>query len=159
MTGKVTVVGNGESAVTAWYLSRIAVGTVSAPFPNTVAPEVFTKAERRNWIDDLVLEKLAALNLAPSPRCTDGEFLRRAFLDTCGILPTADEARAFLAETAPDKRDRPDRVTARAAGIRRFLEPQVERPAARFEQETPRAGDVGVLQIHPRQRRHEHAVG
>src|SRR4030095_16792296 len=104
--GKVTVIGNGESAVTAWYLSRIAVGTVSAPFPNTVAPEVFTKAERRNWIDDLVLEKLAALNLAPSPRCTDGEFVRRAFLDPCGILPIAEEARAFLADTAPDKRDR-----------------------------------------------------
>ena len=32
--GNVSVVGNGESAVTAWYLSRIAVGTVSAPFPD-----------------------------------------------------------------------------------------------------------------------------
>ena len=104
--GNVSVIGNGESAVTAWYLSRIAVGTVSAPFPNTIAPDVFAKAERRNWIDGPVLEKLAALNLSPSPRCTDSEFIRRAFLDTCGILPTADETRAFLADTAPDKRDR-----------------------------------------------------
>ncbi len=104
--GKASVIGNGESAVTAWYLSRIAVGTVSAPFPNTIAPEVFAKAERRNWIDDLVLEKLAALNLPPSPRSTDSEFIRRAFLDTCGILPTTDETRAFLADPLPDKRDR-----------------------------------------------------
>ena len=103
--GKVNVLGNGESAVTAWYLSQIAVGTVSSPFPHQLAPVVFEKAERRNWIDDLVLAKLRALNLAPSPRCTDGEFIRRAFLDTCGILPTPDETRAFLADTAPDKRD------------------------------------------------------
>ena len=104
--GNVSVIGNGESAVTAWYLSRIAVGTVSASFPNAVAPEVFAKADRRNWIDDSVLGKLAALNLAPSPRCTDAEFIRRVLLDTCGILPTAEEVRAFIADTAPDKRDR-----------------------------------------------------
>jgi hypothetical protein len=104
--GEATVIGHGESAVTAWYLSRIAVGTVSAPFPNTIAPEVFARAPLRNWIDELVLEKLAALNLAPSPRCTDSEFIRRVFLDTCGVLPTADETRAFLADTGPDKRDR-----------------------------------------------------
>ncbi len=104
--GNVGVIGNGESAVTAWYLSRIAVGTVSAPFQNTIAPDVFAKAERRNWIDDLVLEKLAALHLAPSPRCNDSEFIRRVFLDTCGILPSAEEVRAFLADTAPDKRGR-----------------------------------------------------
>ncbi|MEO7318427.1 MAG: DUF1549 and DUF1553 domain-containing protein [Chthoniobacteraceae bacterium] len=101
--GNTSVIGHGESAVTAWYLSRIAVGTVSAPFPNTIAPEVFAKAERRNWIDDLVLEKLAALNLAPSPRSTDSEFIRRAFLDTCGILPTAEETRAFLADPQRDR--------------------------------------------------------
>ena len=104
--GIASVIGNGESAVTAWYLSRIAVGTVSAPFQNQIPPEVFATAERRNWIDELALEKLAALHLAPSPRTTDSEFIRRAFLDTCGILPTADETRAFLADTAPDKRDR-----------------------------------------------------
>jgi hypothetical protein len=36
------------------------------------------------------------LNLPPSARCTDEEFIRRAFLDTIGTLPTADELRAFL---------------------------------------------------------------
>ncbi len=101
--GKVAVIGNGESAVTAWYLSRIAVGTVSAPFPNTISPEVFAKAERRNWIDDAVLEKLAALNLPPSPRCTDAEFIRRVFLDACGVLPTEEEVRAFLADPQRDR--------------------------------------------------------
>jgi hypothetical protein len=60
----------------------------------------------RNFIDKLVLEKLRSLNLPPSRHSTDSEFIRRAFLDTIGILPTADEAKKFLADEAPDKRDR-----------------------------------------------------
>ncbi len=35
---------------------------------------------------------------------SDAEFMRRVSLDLIGMPPTADEARAFLAETAPDKR-------------------------------------------------------
>ena len=69
--GKVTVVGHGESAVTAWFLQKITFATVEAPFENDVAPEAFTGAPRRNWIDDLVLEKLRELNIPPSVRCTD----------------------------------------------------------------------------------------
>jgi hypothetical protein len=41
--------------------------------------------------------------LAPA-MCSDAEFLRRASLDLAGMPPTADEARAFLADAAPDKR-------------------------------------------------------
>src|SRR6202012_3564823 len=37
--------------------------------------------------------------------CTDDEFIRRAFIDTIGVLPTPEETRAFLAETTPGKRD------------------------------------------------------
>jgi hypothetical protein len=104
--GKVSVLGHGESAVTAWYLQKITFATVEAPFENDIAPQVFADAPRRNWIDDLALEKLRALNIPPSPRCTDGEFLRRAYLDTIGVLPTAQEVRAFLADASTGKRDR-----------------------------------------------------
>ncbi len=103
--GAVQVVGHGEGAITAWYLSRIAISTVTVPFTNKVPASVFTRAKRRNFIDDLVLEKLRSLNLPPSPRCTDAEFIRRAFLDTIGTLPTAQEARAFLANKSTKKRD------------------------------------------------------
>jgi hypothetical protein len=97
-SGNVKVMGFGEGAITAWYLSRIAIATVTAPYTNKVASDVFARAPRRNFIDDEVLTKLRELNLPPSSRCTDEEFIRRAFLDTIGTLPTAKEARAFLAE-------------------------------------------------------------
>jgi len=94
--GKVTVMGFGEGAVTAWYLSKIAIATVTVPYTNKVSTALFAKASKRNFIDELVNEKLRELNLPPSPRCSDEEFIRRAFLDTIGTLPTAGEVRTFL---------------------------------------------------------------
>jgi len=104
--GRIKVTGNGEGAITAWFLSKIAVATVTVPYANDLAPDTFTKAPRRNFIDELTLAKLKELNLPPSPPAGDSDFLRRAFLDTIGVLPTAEETRAFLADPAPDKRDR-----------------------------------------------------
>jgi len=104
--GLATTIGSGESAVSVWYLQKVAFGTASVPFPNTVEESVYAQASQRNWIDQLVLAKLRELNLPPSPRCTDGEYIRRVFLDTIGVLPTVAETRAFLADTTPDKRDR-----------------------------------------------------
>ncbi len=104
--GLVTVMGHGEGVLTAWYASRVAVAAVSAPYEKPVAADVFAAAPRRNFIDDLVLAKLASLNIPPSPPAEDAEFLRRAFLDTIGVLPTIDETRAYLADTSADKRDK-----------------------------------------------------
>jgi hypothetical protein len=103
--GNVKVMGQGEGAITAWYLSRIAIATITVPFTNQIAPEVFAKAPRRNFIDELGLKKLQSLNLPPSPRCSDEEFIRRAYLDTIGVLPTAKEVREFLARDDKDRRD------------------------------------------------------
>lgn len=97
-SGNVRVAGFGEGAITAWFLSRIAIATITAPYTNKVPPDVFTKAPRRNFIDDEVIAKLRELNIPPSPRATDEVFIRRAFLDTIGVLPTAEEVRAFLAD-------------------------------------------------------------
>ena len=103
--GLVNVVGHGEGAITAWYLSRIAIGTVSVPFTNSLSPDVFANAERRNFIDELVLKKLKDLNIEPSPRSSDSEFIRRVYIDTIGTLPSAEETRKFLADTTTSKRD------------------------------------------------------
>lgn len=103
--GAVKVAGHGEGTITAWYLSRLSIATVTAPYEQAVNPAVFAAFQPRNFIDERVGEKLRELNLPPSGRCTDDEFIRRAFLDTIGILSTPDEVRAFLADTSATKRD------------------------------------------------------
>jgi Protein of unknown function (DUF1553)/Protein of unknown function (DUF1549) len=94
----------GEAAVMARFLEKFAVCNVLIPMPERLPDEVYAGLPRANFIDGLVYDKLRRLGLTPSDPAPDYTFLRRAFLDVIGRLPTADEARAFLADTAPDKK-------------------------------------------------------
>ena len=104
-TGRVNVVGPGEGAVTVWFSSRIVLSRVTSPFRTNVGEDLFANAPTNSFIDELSLAKLQQLGLAPSPRCNDATFVRRAFLDTIGTLPTSDEVVAFLKDTDQGKRD------------------------------------------------------
>ncbi|MCP4170613.1 MAG: DUF1553 domain-containing protein [Fuerstiella sp.] len=103
--GIATVIGPGEGAVSVWFGSRIVIARLTSPFEQTVTPNSYVLAGRRNFIDDLGLKQLRRLNLKPSPKCPDEVFVRRAFIDTIGTLPTALEVRKFLADGSPGKRD------------------------------------------------------
>jgi hypothetical protein len=92
----------GEAAILVRYLGHVAVCRVTRPQPS---PEVIRLAER-NFIDRHVGEKLAELGIQPSEPATDAEFLRRVYLDTIGTLPTPQEARRFLLDDSPVKRQR-----------------------------------------------------
>jgi hypothetical protein len=59
-----------------------------------------------NYIDEHIFARLRELQINPSAVCDDATFIRRANLDALGILPSADEARAFVADPSPDKRSR-----------------------------------------------------
>jgi hypothetical protein len=101
--GRVKMNGNGEAAITLWYQSRVLYSRLSVPYPNKVDPAVYSKFQRNNFIDDLVLAKWKALNIAPSVPASDAVFIRRAYLDAAGILPTAEEVENFLADKSPDR--------------------------------------------------------
>src|SRR5688572_7132373 len=57
-----------------------------------------------NAIDLIVFPRLDELGLTPAFTCSDEVFVRRAFLDVIGTLPTADEVRRFLSDRNADKR-------------------------------------------------------
>jgi len=104
--GKVTVLGPGVGAITAWYSSRIVIARLTAPYPGEVPEAVYAAAPRSGSIDTLVLDQLRRLHLPPSPSADDATVLRRASLDTLGRLPTPAEVDAFLADTSPDRHSR-----------------------------------------------------
>ena len=104
--GGVTVKGAGETAIAASFLTGVALARIRAPFPADVPDAAYTTAERFGPIDGLVLDKLRQLHIAPARLASDSTFIRRAYLDAAGILPTRSEVLAFLADTAPDKRAR-----------------------------------------------------
>ncbi|MGA3190700.1 MAG: DUF1549 domain-containing protein, partial [Bryobacteraceae bacterium] len=102
--GHVKMNGSGEAAITLYYSSRVLYSRLSVPFANQITADVYDKYPRRNFIDDLALAKWNNLRLAPSKIADDAEFLRRAYLDAIGVLPTSEDVENFLADTAPDKR-------------------------------------------------------
>jgi hypothetical protein len=57
-----------------------------------------------NYVDKHVFSKLKLLNIMPSDVCSDQEFIRRAYMDLCGVLPTTAETRKFLGSKDTQKR-------------------------------------------------------
>jgi hypothetical protein len=77
----------------------------------------------KDWsrpLDRFVAAYLAAGG-APEPEpVSDARFARRAYLDIWGLLPPPEDLRAFLADRAPDKRDK--LVAALLADNRKYAE-------------------------------------
>lgn len=103
-SGKLKAMRNGASAARAMFQTEVAVATVSMPFDRPVDAKRFEA--KSNFIDEHVFAKLKDLHIEPSDACSDSEFIRRVFLDTCGILPTAAEVQSFLADKDPKKREK-----------------------------------------------------
>ncbi|HEV3437262.1 MAG TPA: DUF1549 and DUF1553 domain-containing protein [Gemmata sp.] len=69
------------------------------PIPSTKDATAIAKL-----IDDEVLRKLTEAKLSPSAICSDVEFLRRAYLDITGAVPSAEKAKVFIDSNDTDKR-------------------------------------------------------
>jgi hypothetical protein len=80
---------------------RLAVGALM--LLSVVRGSVAAGEPLHRQIDRVIERKMAA---DPAAASTDAEFLRRACLDLTGMIPTAADARAFLDDPSPYKRQR-----------------------------------------------------
>ena len=90
----------------AFVMARFATYTVGSQFitlPKGLKFEYPPEPEA-NYVDTLVAAKLKKLRMSPSELCTDEVYLRRAYLDVVGLLPTPDEYRKFMDSKDPQKR-------------------------------------------------------
>ena len=115
--GMVTAGVRGEAFVMARF-DTFTVGCQVVVIPDNLnytrpaLPEV-------NYIDHLVHEKLHKLRIEPSGLCDDATFLRRASIDIIGLLPDEESASRFLADSAPDKREK---LVDELLGRKEFIE-------------------------------------
>lgn len=103
MDGTVEKLKHGEASVAVEYLSQFA--TAQVIFLDATPGFTWPNPPERNYIDRHTFAKLRQMRIEPSSLCSDEYFLRRAYLDAIGKLPTPDEARQFLASADPHKRD------------------------------------------------------
>ncbi len=96
--GQVHGLRRGEAAIQCRYQHLVA--NVRLTFVRPVPGFTWPDPPAAHAIDRALEAKQKLLRIPPSDIASDGEFLRRAFLDTIGLLPTAEEARAFLGECA-----------------------------------------------------------
>lgn len=109
--GLISGIARGEATIVVRYLDQLAVAPVMILQP--VDGFAWPNPPVNNEIDRLLNVRQRELQIVPSGLCTDGEFIRRLFLDVLGTLPTAEESRTFLADRSPARR---------AAWIDRVLE-------------------------------------
>jgi hypothetical protein len=89
-----------------WFAAALA-GTVVAAGAETAIVRPFESpaaVSPGGKIDALVFDRLRQLGIEPAHLCSDAVFVRRAYLDVIGTLPTGMEAWQFLQDRDPQKR-------------------------------------------------------
>ena len=103
-TGMVEFKRSGEVAILCRYLEELVAVRITYLEPRDGF--VWPNPPETNYVDTLTFAKLKQMSIAPSGLCEDYEFVRRAYLDCVGRMPTGAEAKAFLADTSATKRAR-----------------------------------------------------
>jgi len=88
----------------ATLLILVASAGVSARGASESALEGHAGLVPQGSIDEAVFRRWRALGIQPAKPCSDEVFLRRAYLDVIGTLPTPKEVRDFLGDKALSKR-------------------------------------------------------
>lgn len=101
--GLVTAQSKGQTNIMVRFEGQAAVSTMLIPYSDDFE---LTEWVSNNFVDELAAQKFRDIGLQPSPLCDDATFVRRAFLDCIGTLPSPDLVVEFIESKAPDKRER-----------------------------------------------------
>ncbi|HEY3899552.1 MAG TPA: DUF1549 domain-containing protein [Chthoniobacter sp.] len=140
--GLIDTLRRGEAPLLARYEGNYVATTLTVMGDRTG----FAWQEPETWsrIDELVAAKWERMKIRPSDLCTDAEFLRRVYLDLTGLPPTADEVRAFVAETSPPREKR-NAVIDKLIGSPAFVEHWTNRWANLLEVNSKFIGAQGAV--------------
>ena len=100
-TGHLRTLGPGQGAVMVRFEGQATTAAVVVPGRAKADLKDWTE---QNFIDRLAAAKFREVGLTPSPLCDDATFLRRAFLNVTGTLPSVEQTQTFLDSTDPNKR-------------------------------------------------------
>lgn len=100
--GLITAENAGETTVMVRYLNQHQ--PVHLAFVPARPDFKWGNPKAHNYVDRHIDAKLCTLRTNPSEVASDHQYLRRVYLDLLGVLPTADEARAFVLSKDRKKR-------------------------------------------------------
>lgn len=87
-----------DKATEASRLTEAVAGSLPASFS-------VGKIPRKNFVDEHIFDRIERDKIPHSPLASDEEFIRRAYLDATGLIPSADAVRDFVSNKEEDKRD------------------------------------------------------
>lgn len=103
LTGEVVKEQDGEVVILVSYVGKQVPVRLSF-IPNREEPDLSAFAKSGHPIDRHAAETFRELKITPAELSSDSEFLRRAYFDTLGMPPTAEEVRQFLNDSSTNKR-------------------------------------------------------
>ena len=100
--GLVSAVGPGQAAIMVRFQGQAKVSMAMLPHRADADLSAFVV---QNFVDEAVKKHWQKLGVIPAGLCSDEVFIRRAFLDSIGTLPSREKVEAFLASDKPNKRE------------------------------------------------------
>lgn len=94
---------SGEAAIMCRYQGQVTVFRATVPLGVQIPNYTF---QPQTLVDQFTHKKWQQLGLVPTEVSTDQEFIRRAYLDITGTLPTPAQVLAFANDKDPQKRDK-----------------------------------------------------
>ncbi len=139
--GTVHAVRRGEAACLVRYEGAYAANNITVLGDRTGYK--WAAVPENSYIDQLVDKKLQKVRAQASGLCDDSTFIRRAYLDLTGLLPTPEATRTFLEDKAPSAQKR-EKLTDALLASEAYNERWTNKWSDLLDSNSKFLGDVGV---------------